>query len=171
MRLGQAESAEHLALRQRREPVALLLGIAVAQQDGVDRAVGHADRRAGAAVAGSNLFQHQCQGQVVQPGSAQFFRYADAVGAQSRQALVCLFGEVVLLVPACGVGPQLLPGKVAHRVADHFLVLGQQHEIGLRVFFTEMRVLGCCRMWCAAASPRRTWAAVAQQELAAVRGG
>ena len=127
MRLGQAEGAEHLPLRQRREPVALLLRVAVAQQDGVDRAVGHADRCAGAAVAGSDFFQYQRQRHIVQPGAAQRFRHADAIGTQLRQALVDAFGKVVFLVPAGCVGPQLLLGKVAHRVADHFLVLGQQH--------------------------------------------
>ena len=41
-----------------------------------------------------------------------------------------VFGEMVLLVPARGMGPELFLREVTHRVADHFLVLGQQHGIG-----------------------------------------
>ena len=125
MRLGQAERAEHLALRQRREPLLLLRVVAVAHQDGVDRAVGHGNRGAGAAVAGGDFFEHQRQRQVVELGAAVFLGHADAVGAELGQALVHVLGEVVFLVPFRGVRPELFLGKGAHRVADHFLVLGQ----------------------------------------------
>ena len=46
-----------------------------------------------------------------------------------RQALVGVFREVVLLVPARRMGPQLLLGKGAHRVADHFLVGTEKHDV------------------------------------------
>src|SRR3989344_1423858 len=100
MRLGQAKRTQHFAARQRREPVALLLCIAIAHEDGVDGAVGHADGRAGATITGGDFFQHQRQRHVVQVGTAELFGHADAVGTQCSQALVRLFGEVVFLVPA-----------------------------------------------------------------------
>ncbi len=52
---GQAEDAQHLALRERREPLLFLLRIAVAHEDGIDGAVGDADGGAGAAVAGGRF--------------------------------------------------------------------------------------------------------------------
>ena len=127
MRLGQAEGAQHLALGQWAQPLLLLLGIAVFHQDGVDRAVGHADDGAGAAVACRNFFQHQRQAQIVHARAAQLLRHADTIGAQRGQALVHILGKVMVLVPARSVGGNLLAHKVAHGVADHFLVLVQQH--------------------------------------------
>ena len=127
MRLGQAKSAQQQALRQWHQPVFFLRGVAVAQQDGVDRAVGHTDGRAGAAVASGNFFQHQRQRDMVKLGAAPLFGHADAVGAQRRQATVRIMGKLVLAIPARGVGPQLLLGKGAHRVANHFLFWAQQH--------------------------------------------
>ena len=38
---------------------------------------------------------------------------------------------MVFLVPASGIGPELLLRKGAHGIANHFLVLGEQHGIGL----------------------------------------
>ena len=128
MRLRQAESAQHLALRQRAQPELLLLSVAVFHQDRIDRAVGHADDSAGSAVSRRNLFQHQRQTQVVHARAAQLLRHADTVSAQCGQPLMHIFGEVMLLVPARGMRGDLLMHKVAHGIADHFLVLVQQHE-------------------------------------------
>ena len=89
------------ALRQRREPLLFLLRVAVAHQDGVDRAVGDTDDGAGAAVAGGDFFQHQRQRQVVQVGAAEFLGHADAVGAQCRQALVRVLRESGAPCPSC----------------------------------------------------------------------
>ena len=110
------------------QPLLLLRVVAVAHQDGVDRAVGDADRGAGAAVAGGDLFQHQRQRHVVEAGAAVLLGHADAVGAQRRQALVRLAaGRCARWSQRGGVGPQLLLRERAHGVADHFLVGGQQH--------------------------------------------
>jgi len=127
LRLGQGKAAQQLAARQRRQPALLLRAAAVAQQDGVDRAVGDADGGAHAAVAGRDFFQHQRQRQGVEPHTAQRLGHADAVATQGRQPLVGLFGEDVPLVPSSGVGPQLLEGEGAHGVADLQLVGGEQH--------------------------------------------
>ena len=124
MRLGQTKRTQHPALCQRLEPLVLLRQVAVAHQNRVDRAVRDADRGAGAAITGGNFFQHQRQRQVVEIGATKFLGHTNTVGAERRQPLVRLLGKAVLLVPACGVGPQLGLGKCAHRVADHFLVLG-----------------------------------------------
>ena len=125
MRLGQAERAQHLAARQGGEPLLLLRRVAVAHEDGVHRAVGHADGGAGAAVTGRDFFQHQRQAEVVQPRAAVFLGHADAVSAQRGQALVDIFGEVVLFVPAGGVGGDFGLHKLAHGIAHHVLVWGQ----------------------------------------------
>ena len=127
MRLGQAERAQHLPLGQRAQPLLLLLRVAVLHEDGVDRAIGHADDGAGAAVTGRNFFQHQRQTDVIKTRAAQFFGHTDTVSAQCGQTLVHVFGEVMLLVPARGVGRNFFAHKFAHRIADHFLVLVQQH--------------------------------------------
>ena len=129
MRLGQAKSPQHLTLSQRGEPLLLLLRIAVAHQDGVDRAIGDGNRGTGAAVARGDFLQHQGQRHIVQPRAAQGLGHTDAVGPQRSQALVRLFREMVFLVPACRMRPQLTLGKITHRVADHLLVLGQQHGV------------------------------------------
>ena len=123
VRLGQAESAQQLALRQRRQPLLLLCCIAIAHEDGVDRAVGDADNGAGATVAGSNFFQHQRQREVVQPGAAERLGHTNTVGTQRCQATMGVFGKQVLTVPFRRIRPQLGLRKIAHRVADHFLVL------------------------------------------------
>ena len=134
MRLGQAERAQHFATRQGREPVALLLRVAVAHEDGVDRAVGHADGGAGAAVARSDFLQHQRQRHVIQPGATVLLGHANAVSPQLRQPLVHVAREMVLLVPAGRMGGDLFAHEVTHGVAHHGLVLRQQHR-GLLGFF------------------------------------
>ena len=128
MGLGQAEGAQHLAVRQRYQPLLLLRLGGVLHQDGVDRTVGNTDDGAGAAVTGCNFFQYQGQRHVVQVGSAIGLGHTNAIGAQRGQALVCFFGKVVLFVPLGSVGPQLGLGEFAHGVAHHLLVLGQQHK-------------------------------------------
>ncbi|OIQ67512.1 hypothetical protein GALL_509070 [mine drainage metagenome] len=132
MRFGQAKRTQHLPLRQRREPLPFLRSVAKLHQNSVDRAVGDTDHGAGAAVASSDFFQHERQRQVVEPGTALLFRHANPVSAQRRQALVRLLGKKVFLVPSGGVGPELILGKGAHRVADHLLVLGQQHGLAFK---------------------------------------
>ncbi len=133
MRFCQTKRAQHLPLRQRCQPLLLLRGIAITHQNRVDGAIGHADRRAGAAVACGNFFQHHRQGEVVQMGATKFFRHADAVSTQLRQPFMNLFREVVLLVPLGGMWPELLLREGTNGVADHFLVLRQQHQISSKV--------------------------------------
>ena len=81
--------------------------------------------------AGSDLFEHQREREVVEPGAAVFLGHADAVGTEFGQALVGGLGEGVLAVPRGRVGPQLLLCEVTHRVADGFLIGGQQHGVSL----------------------------------------
>ena len=128
MRLGQTKRAQHVPLRQRREPLFLLDLVAIAHEDGVDRTVGHADGGAGAAVTCGNFFQHHRQAQVVQASATQIFGHANAVGTECRQPLVHVRWKVVFFVPARRMRPEFLLGKVAHRVADHFLVRIEQHR-------------------------------------------
>ena len=129
MGLGQAEGPQHLALRQRTQPLLLLAGIAVLHEDGIDRAIGHADDGTGAAIASGNFLEHQRQAHIVQARTAEFLGHADAIGTERGQSLVHALGELVLFVPARGVGCDLLAHKIAQSVADHFLVLIQQHVV------------------------------------------
>ena len=123
MRLGQAKRPQQVALRQPGQPLLFLRRVAVAHQNCVDRAVGHADRRAGAAVASGNFFKHQRQRDVIQIGAAELFRHANAVGAQRRQPPVRFLREMVFLVPSRGMRPEFGLRKDAHRVANLFLLL------------------------------------------------
>ncbi|MDT4857998.1 hypothetical protein FQZ97_924440 [compost metagenome] len=145
LRFGEAEGAEHLALGQRLEPFLLLLRVAVAHEDGVDGAVGHADGGAGAAVAGRNLFEHQCEREVVEARAAMLLGHADAVGAQRGQALVHFLREAVVAVPLGGVGPELGLRKIAHGVADGFLVCAEQHGVVSSSFLSVGARLTCRR--------------------------
>jgi hypothetical protein len=101
--------------------------VPVAHEDGVDGAVGHADGGAHAAVARCNFFQHQGEGEVVQTCAAQLFGHANAVGAERGQTFVHFVRESFFFVPLGGVGPNFLLSKIAHGVANHDLVGGEQH--------------------------------------------
>ena len=99
MGFGQAESAQHLSTCQRCQPLFLLRVAAVAHQNGIDGAIGHADGCTGAAIACGNFFQHQGQAGVIQPRATQGLGHANAVGPQLGQALVRRFGKGVVTVP------------------------------------------------------------------------
>ena len=72
--------------------------------------------------------------QIVEVGAAIFFRHANAISAQRRQALVRLFRKVVLLVPARGIRPQLFFGKRAYRVAHHFLLRAKYQDASVQAW-------------------------------------
>ena len=131
MRLGQAERAQHLALRQRRQPLLFLRGVAVAHQDGVDRAVGHADRGAGAAVAGGDFFQHQRQRQVVEVGAAELLGHADAVGAQRGQALVRFLRESGAPCPSARRAARAAACAKARTASRIMFLVVIEYQIGL----------------------------------------
>ena len=157
MRLRQAKRAQHLTPSERRQPALLLGVIAVAHQNRIHRAIGHTDRRAGAAIPGSDFLQHQGQGQVIQSGPAQGLWHADAVGPQRRQALMGFMRKVMVLVPLGGVGPQLALGKVTHRIADRAkqsaLVLVILVVIHVNPLSSRTRCFPSCR----SASPSSSW--------------
>ena len=123
MRLGQAKHAEHVALRQGREPLFFLSQIAIAHQNGIDRAVGHADGCTGAPVARRDFFNDHSQCQVVEVGPTKLFGNANAVSAQFSQAFVYFFGKVMLFVPPRGMRPKLLRCKATDCLAYQLLVL------------------------------------------------
>ena len=89
-------------------------------------------------LARRDFFEHQGQREVVHARTAMLFRNTDAVGAELRQTLVHVAWEVVLLVPFRGVGPDLFLGKLAHRVADHFLVVCEQHVFSSLCYFVRV---------------------------------
>jgi hypothetical protein len=69
MRLGQAERAQHLATRERLEPLLLLRIVGPGHQDRADRAVVDADHGGGRTVAGRDLLEDQREAQVVESGA------------------------------------------------------------------------------------------------------
>jgi hypothetical protein len=128
MRLSQAERTQHLPCASGVQPLFLLRGVAKLHQNGVNRAVGHADHRAGATVTRGDFFQHQRQASGSPgTGAAQLLGHAYAVGSPTAARPRCAsLREVVLLVPAWPRGATVRPGrKSANRVSHHLLVLGQ----------------------------------------------
>mmetsp|Transcript_5031 Transcript_5031/g.18550 ORF Transcript_5031/g.18550 Transcript_5031/m.18550 type:complete len:563 (+) Transcript_5031:3103-4791(+) len=127
MRLGQAERAEHVAARQGFEEALLLVVVAEGHQDGANRAVVDADHRAGAAVAGGDLFEDDGQGQIVQAGAIPLGGHGHAIAAQGGQALELLGREVVGLVPGGGMGRDLGLHEGADGVLHGEVVFGEEH--------------------------------------------
>jgi hypothetical protein len=129
VRLGQAEAAELLATGQRLEPF-FLLGIgAVLAGDAAGQRVLHRDDGRGGAIAGGDFFQRQHQAHVVHAGAAPLLGHDHAHGAEFAQFLQGLGREGVLPVPFGGEGGEALLREGAHRVADHFLFLRENHVV------------------------------------------
>jgi hypothetical protein len=129
MRLGEAEAAEHLAARQRLQPVLLLLVAAVLHRDAAGQRILHADDRRGGAVAGGDLFDYQHQRHVVHAGAAPLFGNDHAERAEFAEFAQRIGRKGVMAVPLGSKGRQALLRKVAQRVADHFLFLCQDHAV------------------------------------------
>ncbi len=127
MRLGQAERAEHLAARERTQPLVLLRIAAPRHQDRADRAVVDADDRRGRAVAGRDLLEDHRQREVVEAGAVPFGRHRDAVAAELREAAQLLGREVALAVPARRVRRDLGLDVGTDRVLHRAVVVRQQH--------------------------------------------
>jgi hypothetical protein len=129
MRLGQAEATEHLATRQRLQPVLLLLVAAVLHRDAAGQRVLHADDRRRGAVTGSDLLEDEHQRHVVHAGAAPFLGDDHAERAEFAELAQRLGRKGVMAVPLGSEGRQPLLREVAQRVADHFLFLGQDHAV------------------------------------------
>ena len=130
MRLGQAERAEHLAARQRLQPLLLLRLGRPGHQDRADRAVVDADDGRGGAVAGGDLLEDDGERQVVEAGAVVLGRHGHAVAAERGEALQFGLGEVRLAVPAGSVRRDLRLHVAAHRLLDGAMVVVEDHGAG-----------------------------------------
>ncbi|MNL28409.1 hypothetical protein D3C87_1500500 [compost metagenome] len=129
VRLGQAERAQHLAARQRRQPLLLLRVVGEGHQHAAHRAVVHADDGGGAAVPGGNFLEDQRQRQVVEPRPAQLFRHGHAIAAQRGQFLVHGLRKGLVAVPLRRLRGDDVLRELPHGIADHFLFGSQQHGV------------------------------------------
>ena len=129
MRLGQAESAQHVAARERPEPLRLLRVVGPGHQDRADRAVVDADHGGGGAVAGGDLLEDDRQRQVVEPGAVPLGGHRHAVAAERRQAAQLGSREVAVLVPARACGAISVLHVGAHGVLHGAVVFTEQHGV------------------------------------------
>ena len=149
-RLGQAEAAQLLALRQRHEVALLLLLAAVPQQrEGVQADV-HRDQRAEGRLAPLDLLADQRLAHVVEAGAAVLGRDRRAQDAQLGHALDDPHVEVVVDVVVLGDRHHPPVDELTDGLLDRPLVVGQ-----LKVH-TAPRRRGCsasdpnrapCQMW------------------------
>ena len=128
MRLGEAERAEHLAARQRLQPLVLLRLVRERRQDRADRAVVDADDRRGRAVAGGDLLEDDGERQVVEAGAVVFGRNGDAVAAERSEPLQLLLREVRFAIPGRSVRRDAVVHETAHRVLDGAVVVVEDHR-------------------------------------------
>ena len=127
MRLGEAETTEHLAARQWFEPGFLLFVAAIFHGNAAGQGVLHADDGRGRPVTGSDFLDDQHQRHVIHAGTAPLFGYDHAECAELAEFAQRLGGKGVLAVPFGGKGGQALLCEIAQRVTDHFLFLCQDH--------------------------------------------
>ena len=121
VRLGEAEGAQHLAARQRFQPLLLLLRRAVGQQR---RAVGRvvdAHHRREPAVGRRDLLQRQHVGDHVGAGAAPFGRHAHAHEAQPAHLGQQRARDLARRLPGADMGQHLLLREGAGGVADQDL--------------------------------------------------
>ena len=122
MRLGQAERPQHLAFRQRHQPLLLLLFVSESHADTAHWTVVHRNDGRGAAITGGDLFQYQGQRQIVEASTAQLLRHGHAKCAEFGQLSQRVSRKLMLAVPASGMRCELLLRKIAQRVADHLML-------------------------------------------------
>ena len=106
----------------------LLEGVgAVFQEDHAGQGILDADDGGGGAVAGGDFLQGEAQFQVAEAGAIPCLGHYHPEDAQFAQFLQGLAGKGVVPVPFGGEGGQALLGEGAEGVADHFLLLGEDH--------------------------------------------
>ena len=126
MRFGQTEASEQPALRQRLEEIVLLRVARIAVENIAHQGLYAGDGR-GRAVAGGDFLQGQRERDVIQPRAAPLFRNGDAEQAHRRHFLQRLARKRAISIPARGIGGEAFGGESAHRVADHSLLLAEDH--------------------------------------------
>ena len=87
MRLGQRERAENLAACERPQPLFLLGGVAMVEQDVAHRAVVDRENGRGGAVTCGNFFERDGERGVVEAGAAQCLRHEHAEQAEFGEAV------------------------------------------------------------------------------------
>ena len=129
LRLGQRKRTEHAAGSQRLEPLFFLRVVRIGHAYAAHRAIVDRDDGRGAAIAGRDFLDHDRQREIVEAGAAELFRHRDAEHAELRELLQRFAREAALAVPCGGVRSELLLREVAQRVADHLVLVGQDHSV------------------------------------------
>ena len=132
VRLGEAERAEHVAARERLQPLLLLRIVRPRHQDRADRAVVDADDRRGRAVAGGDLLEDDGEREVVEAGAVELGRHRDAVAAERGEALQLGLREVAVAVPLRRVRRDAVLHVAANRVLHGDVVGVEDHRARLR---------------------------------------
>src|SRR6185295_15312181 len=114
-----------VALGQRRDEPADLLGRAVGQQRQRARARVDSDGDSDPGIGARELLEHEHVGEEVGAGAAVLLGHADAHEPQLAEVLEDRLGEAVLAVPRPGVRGDLLVGEAPRQVADLALLVGQ----------------------------------------------
>ncbi len=128
LRFGQRERADPLAARHRAQPLVFLRIATPGHQNGAHRAVVHAHDGAGGAVGRGDLLNGQRERQVVEPGAVPFGGHGDAQATQRRQALQRLARKAAFARPVGRMRGDFGLSKIAHRVADHAVIVRKQHD-------------------------------------------
>ena len=129
VRFGQAEAAEFFTTRQRLEPFLAQCIAAVFEQNHAGQRVLDADDGRRGAIGGGDFFNGKAEFDVAKAGAVPFFGHHHAKYAEFGQTLQRLAREGAVLVPLGGEGGDLFLREGAHRVADHFLFLRQNHVL------------------------------------------
>ena len=122
LRLGEAERAQHLAVRQRPQPALLLLGRAVGQKRrAIGRVVDAHDRRE-TTVSGRDLLERQHVGHRAGFGATPFGRHAHAHEAELTHLGEQRPRDLARRLPGADMRRHLLLRKSARGVADQDLL-------------------------------------------------
>jgi len=127
VRLGETEGPQHLAARQRHQPLPLLRIAGPGHEQRAHGAVVDAHHGGSRAVAGGDLLEDEREAQIVQPRAAPFGGHGHAVAAERGQALQFFLRKVRLAVPARGMRRDVVLHERAHRVLDRDMVFAEQH--------------------------------------------
>ena len=127
LRLGQTETAERFATRERLQEVFFLRVGAECIEWSAHHGVLDADNGRRRAIACCDFLQRNGERHVVHRGAAPLFGHDHAHRAKLTQCPQLLAREMRLAIPARGVRRELLLRKRTHGVANQLLFFVQQH--------------------------------------------
>ena len=127
LRLRQAETREHLALRHRLEKPPLLLVRAVLQHRHAADRVLHAQNGRDRTLAGGDFLHHQGIADMVGARPAIFLRHQHPHEAEPAELGHRFRRKLLLAIPFRGEWREPRAGKVVGDIAQHALLVGESH--------------------------------------------